>query len=603
MLNNELYELIASRRDRPATETTRARFGSHSGAWDQRWTRPEYHSEPSEHLEALIDHLWPDPGLLGPFRIKAGYLLAARAEDDLALPAHREDPLADELARWSTAICARTACPSGKPAGLAVRRARRSDTDRADIDPSAAAAAARTNRPEITLWPAATRPAGSCTTEAVGRRSAVGLEFRTAADFPASTESWSLRRQSPRPREHRRHRTARHAARRRSSRTPSRAAILAAWSGWGAIPAGLRSPQRRLHRRAPTARDLLSAEQYRQAEASILNAHYTDPAVVAVIWHAMRRRRVLRRPRSRTGLRQRHIHRACPRRCRHGRCRKRRRSPPRSPRCFTPRRRSATKALKPPASPRPASPPVGNVPFGRYAMADPVHNPRRHSVHNHFICKSLALTAPGGYVAVLTSRYTMDSVKPAARRDMAEHADLDRRNPAALPGVQPRRRHRRRHRPAHIASPRTRRASPERHARMDEHRTRRSRRPPEGDQDGARQRLLRHNPHRVLGAMALGHGLNGSPNSPSPAPPATSWPSSFAPTHPSSPRRGARARPDRPQRRPHRLRDNGFRPGPEHPDSPDDDPPLYTLRYNAATRSIDCSGFSCPSTVFCCSAR
>ena len=44
---------------------------------------------------------------------------------------------------------------------------------------------------------------------------------------------------------------------------------------------------------------------------------------------------------------------------------------------------------------------VGNVPFGRYVIADPSHNPHRLSVHNHFICKSLALHRPGGYVAVL----------------------------------------------------------------------------------------------------------------------------------------------------------------------------------------------------------
>ena len=67
---------------------------------------------------------------------------------------------------------------------------------------------------------------------------------------------------------------------------------------------------------------------------------------------------------------------------------------------------------------------VGNVPFGRYVIADPSHNPRRFSVHNHCICKSLALTAPGGYVAVLTSRYTLDSAKPAARHVMAGYADL-----------------------------------------------------------------------------------------------------------------------------------------------------------------------------------
>ncbi|WP_462127731.1 class I SAM-dependent methyltransferase, partial [Mycobacteroides abscessus] len=67
---------------------------------------------------------------------------------------------------------------------------------------------------------------------------------------------------------------------------------------------------------------------------------------------------------------------------------------------------------------------VGNVPFGDFALHDPAHNPDRHSIHNHFIIKSLALTAPGGYVAVLTSRYTMDAASPKARRAIAALGDL-----------------------------------------------------------------------------------------------------------------------------------------------------------------------------------
>ncbi|TKG61547.1 helicase-related protein [Prauserella endophytica] len=67
---------------------------------------------------------------------------------------------------------------------------------------------------------------------------------------------------------------------------------------------------------------------------------------------------------------------------------------------------------------------IGNVPFGDAALTDRRHNPSGHSIHNHFLLKSLHLTKPGGVVAVLTSRYTMDSVNPAARREMAQLADL-----------------------------------------------------------------------------------------------------------------------------------------------------------------------------------
>ena len=68
---------------------------------------------------------------------------------------------------------------------------------------------------------------------------------------------------------------------------------------------------------------------------------------------------------------------------------------------------------------------AGNVPFASVKLADPVHNPgRRLSMHDHFIVKSLGLTRPGGMVALLTSRYTMDSRNPQARRQIADMADL-----------------------------------------------------------------------------------------------------------------------------------------------------------------------------------
>jgi N12 class adenine-specific DNA methylase len=67
---------------------------------------------------------------------------------------------------------------------------------------------------------------------------------------------------------------------------------------------------------------------------------------------------------------------------------------------------------------------IGNVPFAKIALHDRLHNPNGHSLHNHFILKSLALTRPGGVVAVLTSHYTMDATNPAARREIAAMADL-----------------------------------------------------------------------------------------------------------------------------------------------------------------------------------
>ena len=68
---------------------------------------------------------------------------------------------------------------------------------------------------------------------------------------------------------------------------------------------------------------------------------------------------------------------------------------------------------------------VGNVPFGQVALNDPIHNPTRESIHNHFIVKGLRLLRPGGYLAVITSRYTLDARNPTARLAMADLADLE----------------------------------------------------------------------------------------------------------------------------------------------------------------------------------
>ncbi|HQZ35697.1 MAG TPA: hypothetical protein PK020_14835, partial [Ilumatobacteraceae bacterium] len=67
---------------------------------------------------------------------------------------------------------------------------------------------------------------------------------------------------------------------------------------------------------------------------------------------------------------------------------------------------------------------IGNVPFADTRLHDPQFNANNHSMHNHFIVKSLAMTRPGGMAVVLTSAFTMDATTPAARREMNSMADL-----------------------------------------------------------------------------------------------------------------------------------------------------------------------------------
>ena len=67
---------------------------------------------------------------------------------------------------------------------------------------------------------------------------------------------------------------------------------------------------------------------------------------------------------------------------------------------------------------------VGNVPFGQYRANDKAYNKLGFSIHNYFFAKAIDQVRPGGIVAFVTSRYTMDSKDSTARKHMAEHADL-----------------------------------------------------------------------------------------------------------------------------------------------------------------------------------
>ncbi|MCA2304872.1 helicase [Mycobacterium intracellulare] len=206
--------------------------------------------------------------------------------------------------------------------------------------------------------------------------------------------------------------------------TPAEQRILAGWSGWGAVPQAFDTRNDDLAAERDTLAELLDRDQYRQAQASILNAHYTDPAIAAAVWDALgwagfSGGRALE-PGCGSGTFIAHA--------------------PEDAVMVGVESDATTAAvaaaLYPSAQIRHEgfettrvpensfTAAIGNVPFGRYAVTDPAHNPARHAIHNHFILKSLALTAPGGYVAVLTSRYTLDGAKTSARRDIAAKADL-----------------------------------------------------------------------------------------------------------------------------------------------------------------------------------
>lgn len=206
--------------------------------------------------------------------------------------------------------------------------------------------------------------------------------------------------------------------------TASEQQVLARWSSWGALPQVFDDSKSDWSHERAQLRDLLSEEAYSEARRTTINAHYTDPVYVREIWSTLERLGFeggdVLEPGSGAGT---FIGMA-----------------PQGTRMTGVELDSTTAAISrglyPDADIRTESfadsrfphgrfdAAVGNVPFADVRLHDPVHNQGGHTMHNHFIIKSLATTRPGGMVAVLTSSFTMDASNPAARREMNGMADL-----------------------------------------------------------------------------------------------------------------------------------------------------------------------------------
>lgn len=199
---------------------------------------------------------------------------------------------------------------------------------------------------------------------------------------------------------------------------------MARWSGWGAVPGVFDESQQAWQNTRTQLHELLSDEAYAAARRTTVNAHYTDPAYIGIMWDTLQR----------LGFDEGEVF---------------------EPGCgagtfiglapdgarmtgieLDPTSARVAGALYPDATIRTESiadtrfpadhfdAAVGNVPFADIRLHDTRHNAGGHSLHNHAIIKSLALTRPGGLVAVLSSHHTLDAQNPAARREMNQLADL-----------------------------------------------------------------------------------------------------------------------------------------------------------------------------------
>lgn len=203
---------------------------------------------------------------------------------------------------------------------------------------------------------------------------------------------------------------------------------IAGWSGWGALPRIFDERDETYAEQREQLRALLAPELYTAAERTVLNAHYTDADIATRMWSTLEDLGLtdgevlepgsgsgnfigLTPPSLRDRVRVTGVE-------------------------LDPLSANIARALYPDAvvrtesfvdTPHPGGTfdaAIGNVPFAQVRLYDPKHNPDNFPIHDHFIAKTVDLVRPGGTVAVLTSRYTLDKADERARRAIYEQADL-----------------------------------------------------------------------------------------------------------------------------------------------------------------------------------
>ncbi|MFL6119457.1 hypothetical protein, partial [Actinophytocola sp.] len=201
-------------------------------------------------------------------------------------------------------------------------------------------------------------------------------------------------------------------------------AVLARWSGWGAVPQVFDEHLDTYTAARTELQQLLTKDGYDAASRTVLNAHYTDGALVRVIWQALQRLGFDEGDVLEPGCGAGHFIGMAPPGARMVGVERDPTSAGIAALLYPHARVVAGSFADLDADEGSFDAVIGNVPFGSFRLHDPRHNPARHSIHNHFLIKALHLTRPGGLVIALTSRYTLDTRNPAARREMGELADL-----------------------------------------------------------------------------------------------------------------------------------------------------------------------------------
>ena len=210
------------------------------------------------------------------------------------------------------------------------------------------------------------------------------------------------------------------------SATPEEQEILSQYVGWGGLADAFDPDKGSWAKEYKELKGLLSEDEYAAARASTLNAHYTSPTVIRAIYDAVEQ----------MGFRTGNILEPS---CGVGNFFGMLPESMQGSRLYGVELDSITgriaRQLYPEANITVAGfettsqrdfydLAVGNVPFGNYKVNDKAYNQLGFSIHNYFFAKALDQVRPGGVVAFVTSRYTMDSKDSSARKYLAQRADL-----------------------------------------------------------------------------------------------------------------------------------------------------------------------------------
>ncbi len=203
-------------------------------------------------------------------------------------------------------------------------------------------------------------------------------------------------------------------------------AVLSNYVGWGGLADAFDPDKTSWSSEYAELKDLLTPEEYEAARASTLNAHYTSPTVIHAMYEALERMGFengnILEPSMGVG----NFFGCLPEQMKDSRL-------------YGVELDSITgriaKQLYPKANITVAGfettdrrdfydVAIGNVPFGQYQVNDRAYNKLGFSVHDYFFAKTLDQVRPGGVIAFVTSRYTMDKQSPEVRKYIAERAEL-----------------------------------------------------------------------------------------------------------------------------------------------------------------------------------